>query len=187
MRTLVTLSLMLAFSSVPAVAQTAPRWQADQNAVCGAGTYLRFYDDIRTIDAADTAGDDARVLAITKDGIYRLTICLNSRPAFMPDDVPISLRSEILTYLSFQLNAYSHGSSPQLALSQLQTEARVALDLCNDRALMDDGQPYQRARQAVGFALDRANKIMPAAGSPIEPYREEWRTCAARLGRAVSF
>jgi hypothetical protein len=137
------------------------------------------------IDAADTAGDSARVIQLTQKNIEIASLCLDELPDDAPSIKRVYLRNMILFSLSFELDA-SHGGGNVNKL--FSSETRVAIDQCNESDLAISQDPFfVKARQLIGFVLDRDVKILTLSGTPIDDYRSDLRKCSIRLGRNDKF
>jgi hypothetical protein len=91
----------------------------------------------------------------------------------------------ILFSLAFELDA-SHGGVNVNKL--FSSETRVAIDQCNESGLESSQDSFfVKARQLIGFVLDRDVKILSFSGTPIDDYRSDLRKCSLRLGRNDSF
>lgn len=173
---------------VAALSQATPAPYFYQvEAACGAGTVRTFYDNGKQIDAYDTAGDNAEVVRLTRSSIVKATLCLDSLPATAPSSVRVYLRDVILGSLGFEMSALRTSTTIQQATDLLQSEARIAVDQCHEPDLMQQQEPYTNAQALVGYAIDRAAKMYAYRNTPLDYYKADYRVCAARIGKAVSF
>jgi hypothetical protein len=181
-----------AMSGLPAPAQTPnpSAWYYQVDHFCGPSTVARITRDGRTIDSADTAGDDDRVISVARAGIMMANECLDSLPANAPSSTRVYLRSSILFYLAFKMNAESHSRDVNTAAvdEELQAESRIALDLCRDDDVTRPDEPFAKSRTMITIALHRAARIYnTATDTPIDSFKDDWRTCAARLDVTPGF
>jgi hypothetical protein len=142
----------------------SPEYYYQTEDLCGHGFVLTMKRHGEEVDAADTAGDNDRVITLTRVMIESATQCLDNLPARSPSDPEGIIGSGLMA-----------------------SEARIATDQCKEPDLMQPAEPYHTARSVVEIVLRRDEKIFAYSNTPVDPYKDELRICAQRLGIAVTF
>ncbi len=172
-------AMMLAFLPAAALAAPAPpptAWYGQIDASCGPGTVAAVYTDLNALDAEDSSGDAAAVVASARSLGGTASACLQGPP--LSDPVQVYLRSQMLTALLFRL---ADDDDPHATKPTASNIARVASEICSSPHLQLASDPYRTARKMLHGIL-RTLQPPQTAGSTSLSASPKLRECAHRIG-----
>lgn len=151
-------------------------WYGQIDASCGPGTLAAVYGDLNALDAADSSGDTAAVVANARSLVDTTTACLAVRP--LADPVQVYLRSQMLTALLFRL---ADDDDPHATKPTASKIAHVASEICSSPNLQRESDPYRTARKMLHGVLEKLPPVQASAGAS-HALSPKLRECARRLG-----